>query len=197
LAIYLGQLRNVLAADQVKQYVSDLIKLPAAIDEALKTALVIEKVAQKYQNAKSCMFLARGLCFPIALEGALKLKEISYIHAEGYPAGEIKHGPLALIDENMPVVLLLQKHEVLFEKTFSNLREVHARGGRIIAISDSHATSELAEFCEELIEVPFLSSHLSPIVINVPLQFLAYFIAVAKGTDVDLPRNLAKSVTVE
>jgi glucosamine--fructose-6-phosphate aminotransferase (isomerizing) len=197
LAIYLGRLRGAVLGDQSVAWVKDLMRLPAAVDESLKTSIAIEKVSRTFQHASSFLFLARGFCYPIALEGALKLKEISYIHAEGYPAGEIKHGPLALIDEHMPVVFLLQRDDILFEKTFSNLREVHARNGRIIAITDTHVTEELKKYCEVIVEVPFLSKHLSPIVMNVPLQFLAYFIAVAKGTDVDLPRNLAKSVTVE
>jgi glucosamine--fructose-6-phosphate aminotransferase (isomerizing) len=131
------------------------------------------------------------------LEGALKLKEISYIHAEGYPAGELKHGPIALVDENMPVVVILQKSKDIFEKGLSNLKEVESRGGRIIAITDTEGAKELHASAEFVVEVPHISELLSPIVLTIPLQLLAYYVAVFNGTDVDLPRNLAKSVTVE
>jgi glucosamine--fructose-6-phosphate aminotransferase (isomerizing) len=143
------------------------------------------------------LFLGRGRCYPIALEGALKLKEISYIHAEGYPAGEMKHGPIALIDENMPVVMILQREKPLFEKTLSNLKEVEARGARVIVVTDASEEDLKGVATQGLIRVPFVSSELSPILLNVPLQMLAYHVAVLNGTDVDLPRNLAKSVTVE
>jgi glucosamine--fructose-6-phosphate aminotransferase (isomerizing) len=156
---------------------------------------VVEKVARRFASASDLLFLGRGINYPIALEGALKLKEISYIHAEGYPAGEMKHGPIALIDENLPVVVLIPRDEV-YEKTLSNLREVEARGGRIIAITDN-ADDDLRAVAECVITVPSTSTSLLPVLLTVPLQLLAYHVAVERGTDVDQPRNLAKSVTVE
>jgi glucosamine--fructose-6-phosphate aminotransferase (isomerizing) len=141
------------------------------------------------------LYIGRGINNPIALEGALKLKEISYIHAEGYPAGEMKHGPIALIDESMPVVVLIPRDEV-YAKTLSNLKEVEARGGRIIAVTDD-ADQELRNIAETVIEIPSTSTSLMPLVLSIPLQLFAYFVAVERGTDVDQPRNLAKSVTVE
>jgi glucosamine--fructose-6-phosphate aminotransferase (isomerizing) len=148
-------------------------------------------------SSRDFLYLGRGTCYPIALEGALKLKEISYIHAEGYPAGEMKHGPIALIDEQMPVVVILQRDKVLFEKTLSNLKEVEARGARVIVITDAADDRVLGAPVEAIIRVPFVSNELSPLLLNIPLQLLAYHVAVMNGTDVDLPRNLAKSVTVE
>ena len=146
-------------------------------------------------NARDFLYLGRGKNFPIALEGALKLKEISYIHAEGYPAGEMKHGPIALIDEDVPVVVLLPKGST-YEKTLSNMEEVIARSGRVIAIC-SAGEEEMHARVETTIEIPHLDEDLDPLLLSVPLQLLAYHIAVLKGTDVDQPRNLAKSVTVE
>jgi glucosamine--fructose-6-phosphate aminotransferase (isomerizing) len=196
-AVFMGQLRKRINNDLSKQLIHEVVRLPSAIDESLKTAAAIEKVSKEFYRAKSFLFLGRGLCYPIALEGALKLKEISYIHAEGYPAGEIKHGPLALVDEEMPVVVLLQRDDRVFEKTFSNLREVHSRQGKIIAITDHYNLSELDKFAHTVVTVPHLSVPLGPLLMTIPLQFLAYYIAVLNGSDVDLPRNLAKSVTVE
>ncbi|MBX7145267.1 MAG: SIS domain-containing protein, partial [Oligoflexia bacterium] len=143
------------------------------------------------------LFLGRGICYPIALEGALKLKEISYIHAEGYPAGEMKHGPIALIDENMPVVMLMQRARDSFEKALSNLREAEARGGRIVVVTDVEDAREIRAITPHVLEVPFVSRYFTPLMMTLPLQLLAYHVAVLNGTDVDLPRNLAKSVTVE
>ena len=152
-------------------------------------------MAEAYAQAQDFLYLGRGLCYPIALEGALKLKEISYIHAEGYPAGEMKHGPIALIDQEMPVVVLANKTVVL-EKVLSNMEEVRARQGRLIAVTedDNAAACELADAA---IKVPHCPPLLAPMVLTVPLQLLAYHVAVMRGTDVDQPRNLAKSVTVE
>jgi glucosamine--fructose-6-phosphate aminotransferase (isomerizing) len=146
-------------------------------------------------HARDFLYLGRGKNYPIALEGALKLKEISYIHAEGYPAGEMKHGPIALIDEEMPVVVLVPKNSA-YDKTLSNMEEVIARGGRVIAIC-THGDSDVKSKAEAILELPTLGEDLDPILLSVPLQLLAYHIAVLKGTDVDQPRNLAKSVTVE
>jgi glucosamine--fructose-6-phosphate aminotransferase (isomerizing) len=141
--------------------------------------------------------LGRGRCYPIALEGALKLKEISYIHAEGYPAGEMKHGPIALIDEQMPVVMVLQRERPLFEKTVSNLKEVEARGARVIVVTDATDEDLKGIAAQAIVKIPFVAHETSPLLLNIPLQMLAYHVAVLNGTDVDLPRNLAKSVTVE
>lgn len=197
-ALYLAQERAQNIEAVYKQPIKALTQLPGAIDTILKAGLSdYEEIAKLFSGASDFLFIGRGLLYPIALEGALKLKEISYIHAEGYPAGELKHGPLALIDEKMPVVVLLQKDEIPYEKTLSNLREVEARGGRIIVITDSDKTDKLNDVAEKIIKVPFVSNAMSPIIMNVPLQLLSYCIAVRNGTDVDLPRNLAKSVTVE
>ena len=197
LAIELGTRRGTLEEDKRKELVEALVHLPTAIEKALKTAPTIKKIARKYHQARDFLYLGRGVCYPVALEGALKLKEISYIHAEGYPAGEMKHGPIALIDEDMPTVVVLQKQDVLFDKTLSNLREVESRGSQIISITDVEEHKELHNVSNEVVEVPFLTHYLSPIILTIPLQLLAYHVADFNGTDVDLPRNLAKSVTVE
>lgn len=196
-SIHLGLLRGAIKESDCRREIDALNHLPTAVKETLSRTAQIEKIAKHFHGARDFIFLGRGNCFPIALEGALKLKEISYIHAEGYPSGEIKHGPLALIDEKVPVVILLQKSDILFEKSISNLREVEARGGKIIAISDSPLSGDIASLCADVVLVPHVSEFLSPILLTLPLQLLAYFVAVQNGTDVDLPRNLAKSVTVE
>jgi glucosamine--fructose-6-phosphate aminotransferase (isomerizing) len=147
-------------------------------------------------EARDVLFLGRGTSYPIALEGALKLKEISYIHAEGYAAGEMKHGPIALIDENVPVIVVAPSDE-LFDKTFSNLQEVMARGGRVVFLSDAEGVRKLGGQAMAVVELPKVNPFVSPILYTIPVQLLAYHAAVAKGTDVDQPRNLAKSVTVE
>jgi glucosamine--fructose-6-phosphate aminotransferase (isomerizing) len=158
----------------------------------------IEEIARKYSSARDFLFLGRGSCYPIALEGALKLKEISYIHAEGYPAGEMKHGPIALIDEHMPVVALVQQDPVLTEKMISNVKEVEARGGNIIVCTDVGLDSSVrGAFPDDTVSLPFVAPAFSPIILTIPMQLLAYYVATLNGTDVDLPRNLAKSVTVE
>ncbi|MBI3249763.1 MAG: glutamine--fructose-6-phosphate transaminase (isomerizing) [Deltaproteobacteria bacterium] len=195
LSIYLGRRRGVLDEGRGRQLIDDLINLPAQVQEILAKTKHIEKIAKKYGHAKDFLYLGRGVNYPIALEGALKLKEISYIHAEGYPAGEMKHGPIALIDEEMPVVVLLPKDPV-YTKTLSNMKEVEARGGRIIAITDA-PSPELEDIAWEIIQVPTTNHLLMPILLTIPLQLLAYYSAVYRGTDVDQPRNLAKSVTVE
>ena len=195
LAVYLGQRRGMLDKDQSRKLIEDIVNLPSLVQETLKKAKAIEKIAKKYGHASDFLYLGRGANYPIALEGALKLKEISYIHAEGYPAGEMKHGPIALIDEQMPVVVLLPKDPV-YEKTLSNMKEVEARGGRIIALTDA-PSPELDEIAWETIQVPTTNHLLMPILLSIPLQLLAYHVAIYRGTDVDQPRNLAKSVTVE
>ena len=195
LALYLGRKRGVIDPDRGRQLLSDLVALPALVKEALGREKLIERVAKKYGQAQDVLYLGRGINYPVALEGALKLKEISYIHAEGYPAGEMKHGPIALINEEMPVVVLIP-HDAVFEKTLSNLKEVEARGGRIIVVTDAR-TEDLEDVAWEVLEVPATNALLTPIMLTLPLQLLAYHVAVYRGTDVDQPRNLAKSVTVE
>ena len=197
LALQIAQVRGTMDQKSIAAAVRTLVHLPSAIEAALQQSKAVQSIAKRYHNATNFLFLGRGNCYPIALEGALKLKEISYIHAEGYPAGEIKHGPLALVDEEMPVVVILQRSDALFEKTLSNLKEVQARGGKIICVTDTHAHAGLRESCDVVIEVPYVSEDLAPLILNIPLQLLAYDVAVLNGTDVDLPRNLAKSVTVE
>ena len=195
LAVHLGRRRGVLDQVTSRKLIEDLVNLPAQVREVLSREKTIEKIAKKYGHASDFLYLGRGVNYPIALEGALKLKEISYIHAEGYPAGEMKHGPIALIDEQMPVVVLLPKDPV-YAKTLSNMKEVEARGGRIIVVTDA-PSPELEEIAWEVIQIPTTNHLLMPILVTIPLQLLAYHIAVYRGTDVDQPRNLAKSVTVE
>jgi len=195
LALYLGRRRGVVDADRGRQLVADLVAVPAAVAEIVKQDKLIERIAKKYGQATDFLYLGRGVNYPVALEGALKLKEISYIHAEGYPAGEMKHGPIALINEEMPVVILLP-HDAVFQKSLSNLKEVESRGGRIILVTDER-TPELEEVAWELFTVPRTNELLTPILLTIPLQLLAYHVACYRGTDVDQPRNLAKSVTVE
>jgi glutamine---fructose-6-phosphate transaminase (isomerizing) len=194
-AIHMAQRLGRLNERQVRELLAPAMAIPAQIEAVIGKERQIEKIARKYGKAHDFLYLGRGVNYPVALEGALKLKEISYIHAEGYSAGEMKHGPIALIDENMPVVVLIPNDNV-FEKTLSNLKEVESRNGRIIAVTD-HANTELEEVAWEIITVPPTNRLLAPVLMTVPLQLLAYHIAVYRGTDVDQPRNLAKSVTVE
>jgi glucosamine--fructose-6-phosphate aminotransferase (isomerizing) len=195
LALRLGRRRGRIDAERGRRLVGDLVAIPTAVKEALGRERFIERVARKYGNARDFLYLGRGINYPVALEGALKLKEISYIHAEGYPAGEMKHGPIALINEEMPVVVLIPQ-DAVFQKTLSNLKEVESRGGRIIVVTDA-PSPELEEVAWEVIAVPRTNELLTPILLTIPLQLLAYHVAVYRGTDVDQPRNLAKSVTVE
>jgi glucosamine--fructose-6-phosphate aminotransferase (isomerizing) len=194
-AIHLGLARGLLSEAHAAELLAPAFAIPSRIEAILNREREIERIAKKFASATDFLYLGRGINYPVALEGALKLKEISYIHAEGYSAGEMKHGPIALIDERMPVVVIIPRDQV-FDKTLSNLREVESRNGRIIAVTD-HATDELRTIAEELIETPRVSRLLTPVLMTIPLQLLAYHIAVYRGTDVDQPRNLAKSVTVE
>jgi glutamine---fructose-6-phosphate transaminase (isomerizing) len=199
LALRLGQARGTLSPEASKPHVDALLQLPHLLEEALKIAPEVEDIAGRFQSRTDFLYLGRGINYPIALEGALKLKEISYIHAEGYPAGEMKHGPIALIDERMPVVTLAP-HDHVFEKMIGNMQEVKARGGSVIALTtrgDDKLSSILDRSRDCILEVPRTSDLLTPIVMVLPLQLLAYDIAVRRGCDVDQPRNLAKSVTVE
>ena len=199
LALRLAQVRGVLSAEASKPHVDALLQLPHFLDEALKVAPEVEEIAGRFHTRTDFLYLGRGINYPIALEGALKLKEISYIHAEGYPAGEMKHGPIALIDERMPIVVLAPKDHV-FEKMIGNMQEAKARGGSVIAVTtrgDQKLWSVLDRARDFVIELPEVPPLLTPIVAVLPLQLLAYDIAVRRGCDVDQPRNLAKSVTVE
>ncbi|MGH7847915.1 MAG: glutamine--fructose-6-phosphate transaminase (isomerizing) [Candidatus Binatia bacterium] len=195
LAVGLGRNQGQLARAQAGKLLSDLMSLPQQVEEALKLEAQIEEVVHEVGEARDFLYLGRGINYPIALEGALKLKEISYIHAEGYPAGEMKHGPIALIDEKVPVVVLIPKDRH-FQKTLGNLKEARSRGAKIIALTDEAATGIEGDV-HRLIATPKASSFLTPLVLTIPLQLLAYQMAVYRGTDVDQPRNLAKSVTVE
>jgi glucosamine--fructose-6-phosphate aminotransferase (isomerizing) len=194
LAIHLGRRRGVLDADRARQLIAELVSLPALVTECLQGEGQVETIAKKYAHVRDFIFLGRGINHPLALEGALKLKEISYIHAEGYPAGEMKHGPIALINEDVPVVLVMPRDRV-FHKTLSNLKEVESRGGGIIVVTDGHS-DELSPTWD-VVHVPRTNELLLPVLLTLPLQLLAYHVAVRRGTDVDQPRNLAKSVTVE
>ena len=199
LALYLAQIRGTLTPEAARPHLEDLDHLPRWIEETLRCEDVVKAVAQRFHQHRSFLYLGRGINYPIALEGALKLKEISYIHAEGYPAGEMKHGPIALVDEELPVVTLLSNGSV-FEKMASNLQQVRARGGPIIAVADDGQPGLDALVDEDrdaLVTIPATPPLITPIVMAVPLQLLAYHIAVRRGCDVDQPRNLAKSVTVE
>jgi glucosamine--fructose-6-phosphate aminotransferase (isomerizing) len=195
LALYIGQSRKTLSADLVRTHLEGLSRLPLAISKALTYAPVIEQAARKLFRKTNFLYLGRHLNYPIALEGALKLKEISYIHAEGYPAGEMKHGPIALIDENLPVVAIATESSVR-EKMLSNMQEVRARGGIVIAVAHDQ-DADVIKQSDFLLPVPSVMEALGPIINIIPLQLLAYYIAVLRGCDVDQPRNLAKSVTVE
>jgi len=199
LALYLAQTRGTLSPDEIRSHIEELLQLPSLIEQTLKASAGMEKVSERFHSRTDFLFLGRGIHYPIALEGALKLKEISYIHAEGYPAGEMKHGPIALIDEQMPVVALAPDDHV-FEKMVGNVQEAKARGGSVIAITsegDARMAAVLDPQRDLQIAVPRTSALLTPILMTVPLQLLAYHIAVRRGCDVDQPRNLAKSVTVE
>jgi len=193
--LHLGRVRGILDKAICRQMLDELVNLPRKVEECLELDAAIEQAAQGLMHAQDFLYLGRGNQYPIALEGALKLKEISYIHAEGYPAGEMKHGPIALIDEQLPVVVIAPHNET-FDKVAANMEEVQARGGRVVAITDQAATG-LADKAETVLVVPKTIDDLMPVLTAIPLQLLAYHIAVLKGTDVDQPRNLAKSVTVE
>jgi len=196
LAIAAGRARGTLDAAAEKKLCAALLETPRHIVEFLKQELKLEALGQEIAKARDVLYLGRGPSFPLALEGALKLKEISYIHAEGYAAGEMKHGPIALIDENVPVIVIAP-HDALFEKTASNMQEVMARGGKVLLISDAQGIAAAGSQVWASIQVPETDSFITPLLYAVPVQLLAYYAAVAKGTDVDQPRNLAKSVTVE
>ena len=196
LAANLAKAKGRMTPEEEKEIVLHLAEAPAALNDALSRDEAIEAMAGSVAGARDVLYLGRGTDYPLAMEGALKLKEISYIHAEGYAAGEMKHGPIALIDENVPVIVIAPSGP-LFEKTVSNMQEVQARGGKVVLISDAEGIAAAGENCLATIEMPRVHPLIAPIVYAVPVQLLAYHVAVAKGTDVDQPRNLAKSVTVE
>jgi len=197
-SLWLGKMRNVLKDEKVEELLHELMELPSKVEDFLngeKERGTVKEIAESFYKAKNALYIGRHVNYPIALEGALKLKEISYIHAEGYPAGEMKHGPIALIDETMPVVVVATKGSV-YEKILSNIEEVKARKGKVIAVTNPECR-EVQERADAFIEVPEVNEFLSPIINIVPLQILAYHVADFLGYDVDQPRNLAKSVTVE
>lgn len=202
LGMYMGQVRGTLDAESSRKLVQELAQIPGKLEHILSDVSIYETIVRSLFRASDFLYLGRGIHFPIALEGALKLKEISYIHAEGYPAGEMKHGPNALIDENLPVVVLAtrdpesQESQVHYEKTLSNIQEVKARSGIVVAIA-CEGDEEVAKMADHLITIPHTRELLFPLLEMIPLQLLAYYIAVRRGCDVDQPRNLAKSVTVE
>ncbi|KYG97538.1 glutamine--fructose-6-phosphate transaminase (isomerizing) [Bradyrhizobium sp. DOA1] len=196
LAIAAGKARGELSAEDETKLVQGLVEIPRLMSDALTTELQIEKLAHRIAKSRDVLYLGRGTSFPLALEGALKLKEISYIHAEGYAAGELKHGPIALIDETMPVVVIAP-HDRVFEKTVSNMQEVAARGGNIILMTDAKGAAEATVDSLATIIMPDMADAFTPMIYAIPVQLLAYHTAIVMGTDVDQPRNLAKSVTVE
>ncbi len=194
LGLYLGRERG-LSEERGRELAGRLIQLPQLVTGALALEPQVRNLAEQFARASNVLYLGRGVNFPVALEGALKLKEISYIHAEGYPAAEMKHGPIALIDEHMPVVFVAPKDEV-YGKVLSNMQEVKARRGRIIAIT-TQGNGDVSGLAEAQLRVPATLPLLSPVLTTIPLQLFAYHVAVLRGCDVDRPRNLAKSVTVE
>lgn len=194
LALYLGRMKNLSQLDG-RKIANEIVSLPAKIDSIFSHSEDIQHIAKEYSKAKNILYLGRGFNFPVALEGALKLKEISYIHAEGYPAAEMKHGPIALIDENMPVVFIAT-HDEIYSKIISNIEEVKARGGKVIAIA-TESDEEIKNYANHVIYIPDTIPMLTPILSVIPLQLLAYYFALELGRSIDQPRNLAKSVTVE
>jgi len=195
MALYLANNRGTITASRFQEIASGLESIPAKVEQVLKLNDKIKKLAEKFKDARNFLYLGRGYGFPVALEGALKLKEISYIHAEGYPAAEMKHGPIALIDEQMPVVVIANKNSS-YEKVVSNIQEVKARKGVVIAIV-TEGDEVVKKMADYVIEIPHTDDVLMPLVSVIPLQLLSYHIAVMRGCNVDQPRNLAKSVTVE
>ena len=196
LALAAGRARGAISVDEEARMTDALLEVPSRAADVLEANGLMEKIATRIAKARDVLYLGRGNCFPIAMEGALKLKEISYIHAEGYAAGEMKHGPIALIDKNVPVIAIAPSGP-LFEKTASNLQEAAARGGKIIVLSDAAGAAKLKGIATETVILPTVDPFVAPILYSIPVQLLAYHVAVLKGTDVDQPRNLAKSVTVE
>jgi len=196
-SIYLGKNRKIITEKKAKDLIREVLYTPQLLEKALKLEDEIKELGRNLYNYSNFLFLGRGPNYPIALEGALKLKEISYIHAEGHAAGEMKHGPIALVDENMPVVLIAPRNGVTYNKLLGNLQEIRARRGKIIFLTSGEVSEELERHVDKTIRIPECSSIISPLIAVIPLQLLAYYIAMYKGTDIDQPRNLAKVVTVE
>ena len=196
LTLEAARVRGALAPEELGRLVGLLFEIPTLCNEVLNHDKSLRKIAADLATARDVLFVGRGSMYPIAMEGALKLKEISYIHAEGYAAGELKHGPIALVDDAVPVIVCAPSGP-LFEKTVSNMQEIHARGGRVVFISDAEGIRTAGKVAAHAIEMPNCDPFIAPVVYAVPVQLLAYCTAVAKGTDIDQPRNLAKSVTVE
>ncbi|MDB5002851.1 MAG: glmS [Mucilaginibacter sp.] len=195
IAFYIAQQRGTITQSKLVEYLTELDEIPTLVERTLLCNDHVEKIAARFKDANNCLFLGRGSSFPVALEGALKLKEISYVHAEGYPAAEMKHGPIALIDEDLPVIFIATKNSS-YEKVVSNIQEVKARGGQVIAIV-TEGDTQVRDMAEYVIEIPQTDDAFVPLLATIPLQLLAYHIAVMRGCNVDQPRNLAKSVTVE
>ena len=195
MAISLARKKGKLNETKFRSLLSSLEAIPYKVQQVLDKSVKIKGIAEKYKDASNALYLGRGSSFPVALEGALKLKEISYIHAEGYPAAEMKHGPIALIDENMPVFVIATKGNS-YEKVVSNIQEVKARKGKIVAII-TEGDEQVKAMADDYIEIPETNEYLVPLIATIPLQILSYYIAVMRGCNVDQPRNLAKSVTVE
>jgi glucosamine--fructose-6-phosphate aminotransferase (isomerizing) len=196
LAIGIGRSKKTITAEEEARLCELLLSSPRLCDEVLQSEAQIQEIARSFSDTHSSLFIGRAEMYPLALEGALKLKEISYIHAEGFAAGELKHGSIALVDEHVPIITIAPDGP-LFEKTISNMQEVMARGGRVIMLGSQNGIEQAGGECEAVIEMPDIDAFIAPIIYAVPLQLLAYYVAVTKGTDVDQPRNLAKSVTVE
>tara|TARA_R110000868_G_scaffold141248_2_gene357554 strand:- start:190 stop:777 length:588 start_codon:yes stop_codon:yes gene_type:complete len=195
MALKLAKAKGVFSESRYHEYLTELETIPNKVEKALESNTLIEIIADVYKDSTNCLYLGRGYNFPVALEGALKLKEISYIHAEGYPAAEMKHGPIALIDEHMPVFVIATK-KGHYEKVVSNIQEIKSRKGKIIAIV-TEGDEQVKDLADHVIEVPETLESLTPLLTTIPLQLLSYHIAVMRGCNVDQPRNLAKSVTVE
>jgi glucosamine--fructose-6-phosphate aminotransferase (isomerizing) len=195
MAMKIGKEKGTLSSDEYNRYLAELAQIPAKVEKTLATHEQVKAVAAHYSEARDFLFLGRGYNFPVALEGALKLKEISYIHAEGYPAAEMKHGPIALVDENLPV-LFIATQDAYYEKIVSNIQEIKARKGKVIAVVTEGDTL-ISGMADHVLEVPAVDELLAPLLSVLPTQLLSYYIGVLRGLDVDKPRNLAKSVTVE
>jgi len=195
MALKIGYAKGTLSKDRYAQLMHDLESIPEKIKEILADTSNIQRIAEKYKDASDFLFLGRGYNFPVALEGALKLKEISYIHAEGYPAAEMKHGPIALVDENLPVVFVATK-DSYYEKIVSNVQEIKARKGKVLAVATA-GDEVIPGMADDVMFVPDADEAIAPLLSVVPLQLLSYYVGLYKGLDVDKPRNLAKSVTVE
>jgi glucosamine--fructose-6-phosphate aminotransferase (isomerizing) len=195
MALRLARAKGTMSSEDYRVHLRQLELIPQKVSEVLKTDEHVRHIANEYKNATNCLYLGRGFNFPVALEGALKLKEISYIHAEGYPAAEMKHGPIALIDKDMPVIVIAT-NKGHYEKVVSNIQEIKSRNGQIIAVV-TEGDVTVRDIADHVIEIPETEEALSPLLTTIPLQLLSYYIAVMRGCNVDQPRNLAKSVTVE